>query len=90
VEQVSALACTVAAHSEDQSNSSERMAAAMEQSTANLAEIAHNADYLNQAARESGSLSGKGAVIIHQASETARDLESLSRSMQDAVSRFRT
>jgi methyl-accepting chemotaxis protein len=82
VEQVSALAGTVAAHSEDQSDSSARMAAAMEQSTANLAEIAHNADYLNQAARESGSLSGKGAVIIHQASD---EMGVIARTVQEGT-----
>jgi methyl-accepting chemotaxis protein len=52
----------------------------MEESTANLAEIANNARYLDETSRESGTLSRQGAQIIHKAghemgviAETVRD-----------------
>ena len=60
-------ASQVASRSVEQSASAAGMATAMEESTANLAEIANNARYLDETSRESGTLSRQGAQIIHKA-----------------------
>ena len=67
VSSLSYAAGQVASRSGEQSVSAAGMASAMEQSTANLAEIASNARYLGDTSRESGTLSRQGANIIHEA-----------------------
>jgi len=67
VSRLSASASEVASHSGEQSSAAAGMAAAMEESTANLAEIANNARYLDGTSRESGTLSRQGAQIIYDA-----------------------
>jgi methyl-accepting chemotaxis protein len=64
---LSTSASQVASRSSEQSASAAGMATAMEESTANLAEIANNARYLGETSRESGTLSRQGAQIIHNA-----------------------
>ena len=67
VAQLSNAAGEVAARSEEQSTSAAGMASAMEESSANLAELAGNARYLDEHAWESGNFSRQGAEVIHDA-----------------------
>jgi methyl-accepting chemotaxis protein len=69
VTQLSGTAAQVAQHSTEQSDSAAGMAAAMEQSTVSLQEIANNARYLDQTARQSGQLSHQGEEVIHRAGD---------------------
>lgn len=68
VEQVARAASDLAQRSEEQSGAAAGMASAVEESTATLAELASNANRLDEHARESGNFSNEGAGVIHQAS----------------------
>ncbi len=83
VERVSQLAGTVAASSEEQQDSSTQMAAAIEQSSANLSEIAQNARSLDNAARQSGELSAAGSVIILRAGS---EMGEIARTVREGTS----
>lgn len=83
VQRVSTLAGTVAGHSSRQTDATSGVAAAMEESAANLAEISHNAEFLDQSARESGKLSSHGTDIIYQASD---EMGSIAKTVQEGTS----
>ena len=67
VTHLSSASQQVAQRSEQQSNGAVAMATAMEEMTANLAEIANNARYVNQASKDSGERSRLGSDIIGRA-----------------------
>ncbi|MCK6390839.1 MAG: methyl-accepting chemotaxis protein [Azonexus sp.] len=75
----------VATRSEEQSSAATSMASSMEQSSANLAELANNASYLDAHAREYGQLSNQGAQIIHAAGDEMRAIASTVRKGADAI-----
>ena len=68
VSSLSSASQQVAHHSDQQSSAAAAMASAMEEMTANLAEIAHNAGHVDEASRASGARSREGSAIIGRAS----------------------
>ncbi len=82
---LSGAAGEVATRSEEQSSAATSMASSMEQSSANLAELANNASYLDAHARDYGALSNQGAQIIHSAGDEMRAIAATVRKGADAI-----
>jgi methyl-accepting chemotaxis protein len=76
VSSLSSASQQVAHHSGQQSSAASAMASAMEQMTANLAEIAHNAGHVDEASRASGERSREGSAIIGRATAEMGEIAS--------------
>jgi methyl-accepting chemotaxis protein len=82
-QQLSDASGEVASRSETQNSSAASMAAAIEESSAALDELASNARNLDQHATQSGDLSGKGVSIIQQA---GKEMNNISKTVKEGSS----
>jgi methyl-accepting chemotaxis protein len=85
VAELSGAARGVAERTEQQSGAASAMAAAMEEMTANLGEIAGNARHVDASSHQSGDLCGEGGEIIHRAAEEMRGISDTVRGGSQSI-----